>query len=261
MGQEDTTREVKARVTLMSNFYNEEYLLPFWCEYHKSMFDDAILINYGSTDKSVEIINRICPDWKIVNTRNKDFDAHEIDREIMDIESDVSGYKFFLNTTEFFLVGPDYRNYLKPLDNEYLEFPSLTALSKRKCHYPASVKDLLGDIEFLHDKIRSPRYMLSHKNGNYTPGRHTKRFDLTNLLPGYVIWMGYYPWNDRLLLRKLQIKNKMSERDKKEGFGHQHLMDYEEVEMEKNYSIFKAKPADSFEVFKMLRFLFNIQHK
>lgn len=48
-------------LTVISHFYNEEYLLPWWLNHHKNIFDNGILINYGSTDKSVEIIKSICP--------------------------------------------------------------------------------------------------------------------------------------------------------------------------------------------------------
>lgn len=48
------------KVILLSNIYNEEYLLPFWCTHHKSMFDHAVIVDYGSTDKSIDIIKEIC---------------------------------------------------------------------------------------------------------------------------------------------------------------------------------------------------------
>ena len=37
------------------SFYNEEYLLPWWLAHHTKLFDHGILINKGSTDRSVEI--------------------------------------------------------------------------------------------------------------------------------------------------------------------------------------------------------------
>ncbi|MBJ3789276.1 glycosyltransferase family 2 protein, partial [Bacillus sp. OA1] len=41
--------------TIISHFYNEEYLLPWWLMHHTKIFDHGILINRGSTDRSVEI--------------------------------------------------------------------------------------------------------------------------------------------------------------------------------------------------------------
>lgn len=68
------------------------------------MFDHGIMINYNSTDSSVEIIKNICPDWTIIDSRNETFSAAEVDQEVMDIESNIKGWKIALNTTEF-LVG------------------------------------------------------------------------------------------------------------------------------------------------------------
>ena len=49
------------RTTLLTNIFNEEYLLPFWLNHHKNMFDEIIIIDYNSTDKSIEICKSICP--------------------------------------------------------------------------------------------------------------------------------------------------------------------------------------------------------
>lgn len=40
---------------LISHFYNEEYLPPWWFMHHNHLFDYGILINRGSTDQSEEI--------------------------------------------------------------------------------------------------------------------------------------------------------------------------------------------------------------
>ena len=90
--------------TIISHFYNEEYLLPWWLEHHKKYFNHGIMINYASTDNSVSIIRQICPDWTVINSRNQFFDAKLIDDEVSDVESTVNGWKTCLNTTEF-LVG------------------------------------------------------------------------------------------------------------------------------------------------------------
>ena len=71
--------------TIISHFYNEEYLLPWWLNHHKDMFDHGIMIDYDSTDNSVEIIKSICPKWTIVKSRNRFFQAKDIDSEVEDI--------------------------------------------------------------------------------------------------------------------------------------------------------------------------------
>ena len=52
-------------LTVISHIFNEEYLLPFWLENHKNMFDHGIIIDYCSTDSSVEIIKKYCPTWEL----------------------------------------------------------------------------------------------------------------------------------------------------------------------------------------------------
>ena len=87
--------------TVVSHFYNEEYLLPWWLNHHKKVFDYGIMINYASTDRSVEIIKEICPHWLVVDSAFKEFDAILIDQEVMYYESQVPGWKICLNIPEF----------------------------------------------------------------------------------------------------------------------------------------------------------------
>jgi len=101
------------KTTLLTNIYNEEYLLPFWLQHHKNMFDDIIIIDYRSTDKSVEICKKICPNCKIITTRNQYFDAEGIDSEFMDIENGINGIKVVLNTIEFLFIEKPVKEYFK----------------------------------------------------------------------------------------------------------------------------------------------------
>ena len=99
------------KITLISHIFNEEYLLPFWLEHHSQIFDHGIIIDYCSTDRSVEIINKICPKWKVVKTKNlnqngtPNFQAKLIDIEVNEIESTIDGYKMCLNATEFLICS------------------------------------------------------------------------------------------------------------------------------------------------------------
>ena len=90
--------------SIISHFYNEEYLLPWWLNHHKKYFDYGLMINYASTDRSVEIINKICPDWKVVDSVNKEFGAKECGDEVEYYEKRISGWKICLTITEF-IVG------------------------------------------------------------------------------------------------------------------------------------------------------------
>ena len=86
--------------TLLCHFYNEAYMLPWFLNHHKQIFDHGVMIDYHSTDSSVEIIKEICPTWTIITSRNPDFQADTIDTEVNDIEAGIEGWKICLNVTE-----------------------------------------------------------------------------------------------------------------------------------------------------------------
>ena len=69
------------KLTVISGIYNEEYLLPFWLEHHRKIFDHGVIVDWHSTDRSLEIIREMCPTWEIRTTINSTFGADEIDQE------------------------------------------------------------------------------------------------------------------------------------------------------------------------------------
>jgi hypothetical protein len=91
--------------TVITHFHNEEYLLPWWINHHKKLFDYGIMINYGSTDRSVEICKELCPpNWKIIDSVNEDFEPNPLDKEVMVYENNVEGFKIALTVTEFLIT-------------------------------------------------------------------------------------------------------------------------------------------------------------
>ena len=52
---------------------------------HKTI-DHGILINRGSTDRSVEICKLFAPHWEIRDSKVLEFDAVLVDQEVMNIE-------------------------------------------------------------------------------------------------------------------------------------------------------------------------------
>ena len=69
--------------TVICHFYNESYLLPWWLDHHKKIFNHGIMINHRSSDSSVDIIKTITPQWDIVDTLLSEFDAFMTDLEVM----------------------------------------------------------------------------------------------------------------------------------------------------------------------------------
>lgn len=202
------------KITVISHIFNEEYLLPFWLEHHKKIFDHGIIINYQSTDKSMEIVKAICPTWQIIESRNNIFEPIGIDAEVMDIEKTISGYKMALNVTEFLMVT----NYLHKLVNatgqhNYPVF-TVTALSEKINYYPSSLSELYNNFEAINTNFRCPnkdvfRFLHSYETGKYHAGRHACDNPLSESIPVIIVWFGCYPWNNDLINRKLQIDTRV----------------------------------------------------
>lgn len=232
--------------TIISHFYNEEYLLPWWLRHHQKYFDHGIMIDYHSTDNSRKIINRICPKWDIITSRNKNFEAGAVDAEVVDIESWVDGWKIVLNTTEFIVstqkdwqeskVFENYDQIIIPchvmvdnnLKKQDLKYD--TSLIKQKnIGINVHVKPVFANLRFSRSMHR--------KKVVYSCGRH---FDGYTVLPEFVkkfkdgttttifniLWYGFSPYNQRMLKRKLQIQHVMPHN----GFGVQHITTKERLD-------------------------------
>ena len=190
------------KTTILTNVFNEEYLLPFWLHHHKNMFDDIIIIDYNSTDKSMEIAKNICPNCKIMKTRNDSFNAENIDIEFMEIENSIEGIKIVLNTTEFLFCEGSIKDIFT--DQTTLISYAINAVS------PYSIKNyeinncyelfnnLLND-DIVYHNDRGTRQLHNYPNGKYQVGRHHTYNHNISTDKAHIIWLGYYPYNDKLL--------------------------------------------------------------
>ena len=235
-----------SKLTIISHFYNEEYLLPWWLEHHKNIFDDGIMIDYDSTDSSVDIISNICPNWKIVRSRNQYFDAPLVDQEVMDYESEIDGIKVCLNTTEFLIANT--ASILEQMQDK-------TCLQiKRICMIDVEPEIVVDKKEKLVDKKTSGfclenararfnlfslpmpyRYIHKHKNGAYSFGRHSTLHSTDAVLKEPILLYGKYsPWTHQTIDRRLVIKNKIPEHNIRQGLGTHHLASLSDIIEEKN---------------------------
>lgn len=215
--------------TLISHFYNEEVLLPSWLNHHKNLFEHGIMVDYQSTDNSVNLIKKIVPNWEIRNSRNQCFNAKECDKEIMEIESTISEWKMTLNTTEF-LFHHDLNEYLKNIKNlqgiKTTGIIMVDPVEKRDEFYPD--KNIItykhhGYFEKTRRKARS-RLLHRFSNGNYTVGRHDTYYEKIPTDPNLMLcWFGWSPFN-AVRQRKLQIQNKIPQKDKDLKVGAEHIM-------------------------------------
>jgi hypothetical protein len=216
------------KTTLLTNIYNEEYLLPFWLNHHKNMFDHGIIVDYRSTDKSVEICKQICPTWDIITTRNEMYAARDIDNEFMDIEDKIDGIKIMLNTTEFLFCKTSVKeSFNLHGDNSQMSLSIRVISPYAKIAFdPSNLDNLYVDLvndTLIYKYDRGFRYIHNYPNGNYEPGRHFTNNPTTDNYDMYIVWLGFFPFNEKLIKRKLQIKQNIPEEDRVQGFGRQHF--------------------------------------
>lgn len=216
--------------TVLCHFYNEEYLLPFWLKHHRSMFTHGILIDYHSTDRSVEIIRELCPTWDVRTSRNAVFQADLVDHEVMDIEACIQGYKIALNVTEFLVAS-------KPFDRTDLS--NCFRIEAYIVIPDSTMTDPSDDVQFwrpidtlAYQSERGYRALHSHQRGCYSTGRHSTHHLTHPIDHLFILWCGFYPWNARTIQRKLQIQHRIPDSDKACGNGHQHLWGVERMEQE-----------------------------
>lgn len=216
--------------TLFSHFYNEEYLLPWWLKHHREMFDHGVMINYASTDSSVEIIRELCPTWEIVESINKDFDAVKIEPEVQSYEQMHEGWKLVLNTTEFFVGNlalldshnsPDTFTFrchimVDSVENENVEPDSNLPLVLTRANGINTLRQYGHDFQ----KVRNCRMMHRLPSIKYHLGRHYANETTEDM---HVLWYGFSPFTEKLLKRKLQIKTRIPEHNIKRKLGWEHM--------------------------------------
>ena len=241
--------------TVITHFYNEEFLLPFWIKHHREIFDHGILINYKSTDQSVDLIKKYAPEtWEIIDSVNDNFDAQLCDIEVMQHEKRVKGWKIVLNVTEFF-VCPNIELIEQECEKKDLNGFKTAGVVMVDNQEKKEIDINIGFIDqkrfgFLEDSFdfsannlswySSPsRSRIYHKckTGLYFPGRHksflSKIPHTTNA--AFTLWYGYSPWNQEFLKRKIQISKKLDPEDIKRGWGAQHILDLPSLNEIKNY--------------------------
>ena len=236
---------------LISHFYNEEYLLPYWLKHHREIFDHGVLINNHSTDLSHDICRDLVPGWEIARSTNETFSGIMCDFEVMRHEARFKGdWKLVLNTTEF-LVGSQIDNVITFMTNDdYIggRIPGAVmvdsapgepldperALVAQKHHGAWEAGFDYAQLgQSWYDRPTRSRILHNYPIGAYKPGRHESHLPgLVDIKPEHlgIWWYGYSPWTPEGIARKLQIRETIDPFDTKIGFGHQHQVSAEEIE-------------------------------
>jgi hypothetical protein len=232
------------QATILTHFYNEEFLLPHWLKHHSKLFDHGILVNYASTDRSVEIIKELTPTWEIHDSVNQMFDAILCDKEIMEYERTVTGWKMVLNVTEFLFTN-DLKEKLRNLrKNNTSMVRSIGYQINDNYEEEEFDNDKPLILQRFHGKIDEWRYRMihCHEDGGYSVGRHWDTPELKqnpfnkthytrvpisddNL---YTFWYKFAPYKQQVP-RKIQISPRIPNSDKEKKFGWQHWDLTEEI--------------------------------
>lgn len=68
--------------TVICHIYNEEVYLPYWLSHHRDIFDHGIMVDYNSTDSSLDIVRTLTPHWEIRKSKTPDvFACDNVDTE------------------------------------------------------------------------------------------------------------------------------------------------------------------------------------
>lgn len=238
---------------LITHFYNEETLLTQWIRHHAPLFNCAVLIDYHSTDKSRDIIRREAPDsWNLVTSYNREFGAVAIDQEVSGYENsfDNTHWRLALTTTEFlFATGLRRKEntiFYNLQDAKAIRIPSITSVDredspkndistallrqKNQVYFQDGASGILTEEEERYVNNHYNRFMhcVRDFHNPYFIGRHEFRHKSVarNM---HIIKYVYGPFPD-FFSRKLQIKTRIPESDKQFNFGHQHMIEFDQLD-------------------------------
>jgi len=239
------------KVLVICHFYNEEYLLPFWLDHHTKLFDHGIMINNGSTDRSVEIIKEYAPDWKIIDSKLNSFDALALDCIVQQQEMTWNGWKICLNVSEF--ITNDLRRVIEDAErkniyaletkpfimfdpNENIELIASVPLLVQKPFgfYDNALYDFLMRDQKLRKLFhlllfkkgsykRRARLLHRHLLGGYSPGRHNWFHKSCRNDDLKMYWYGFSPSTKDFVKRKLSFGETLP--DEQQSLGRYHNID------------------------------------
>jgi Glycosyl transferase family 2 len=250
------------RRIVISHFFNEAYLLPWWLEHHRKIFDHGVLIDWHSTDGSADICRQLVPGWELVRSQHERFAAILCDFEVMQHEARFpAAWKIALNTTEF-LVAPGLAMMEAAIEQHQMtaiRFPGAIMVDTSpeispRAELPLTEQKQCGIWEDAFDfkayaipGLTFPtRSRIHHRYvvGAYAPGRHASHLPgqcASKRDLGAIWWYGFSPWTAAFKARKLQIATRRADFDKKHGFGVQH--DGSMAELERRWQKLRAASA------------------
>lgn len=210
--------------TLISHIYNEEFLLPFFIERHYEKFDHGIILDYGSTDESLNILKGMAPKWSIIDCSNEIFDAVKLDSVVESIEEKIAGVRLVLTVTEFFIGDPRFIT-------GGMVLPSYSLLRKRGepeiragQRFHEIYKTGISPFDIVSESntewfARMKGRKINALKEKYPIGRH---YEVLGRTPFLIYRVANCLAGDAMIRRRLQIQNRIPLTDVKLGLGVQH---------------------------------------
>jgi hypothetical protein len=227
-----TLDSLQNKTILFTHFYNEEILLTQWIRHHAPLFDCAVLIDHNSTDNSRKVIAREAPEsWNVVSSRLSSFCAHETDVELAGYENsfDNTDWRMALTTTEFlFTLG--LRRKENPLFENMdgkraikIESVSVIDNTEETRVIPSVPLIQQKNAFFFNDHYNRYMHNIRDFTNPYWLGRHNFKHPAkaSNI---HILKFLLSPFPE-FFARKLQIREKVSEQNVRDGWGFQHMID------------------------------------
>lgn len=206
------------KTNLFCHFLNEEILLPSWLEHHKKLFSHGVMLDWGSSDRSVEIIKEMCPTWEVIKFDKNENRSQACLWKIQELESEKQGWKCALNVGEYLVIDDLERyiiNFEKSSPNSIgVKTTGIIIVDESNCHGidEFKKKDMFytkkygyleagksWDTVFEHDdqgrfgvSNATYRSRLLHKSihGHYSFGRHDTHLPVSVDPEIFVSWIG-----------------------------------------------------------------------
>ena len=165
----------------------------------------------------------------------------------MSIEREFEGYKMVLNTTEFLMSAHPIRELIADAPDSNYSIQGLGAISSDVNTYPATLQEMVSRVERVNVTRRMYRSLFSYPDGRYGLGRHYPVHPITAQIPAYVVWFGFYPWNELAIARKLQISDRIPIHDRVRGYSYHHQWNRDEQERQKEIWTSESVPCKDVE--------------
>ncbi len=212
--------------TVITHFYNEEYLLPWWLKHHREIFDFGILINYNSSDQSVDIIKELCPHWQIIDTTNEFFDARKCDQDVEFCERQLHGWRMALTVTEFLVGDVNKLTIDSPARVQWyipgIRFTGWDTNKEFDTTKPLWEQHTMGISYHDNPTAHQCRSLHNFNDIKYPVGRHFTPYNTEDAL---IFHYAHTLIGPKMFDRRLQIQHKVSPEDKAEKLGTHHYAD------------------------------------